>query len=141
MHYIQQLSTHQQYTSMNTPSQAPAAKKIFNEDQANASLVFIGAIAQDIVRKWASVLSMEPEERGKHLAKLSDTRGPKTMVDAELLIEEIHYHTREITSFGCYVKNLGDGTILFPTEIDGEPSYLTWKVGDTVVRKPSPALV
>lgn len=109
-------------------------RKLFTEAKANESLVFVSAVAKDIVSKWSQILSMREEERGKHLEKLSDTQGPETMVDAKLLIEEIHYHTRELTQMGCFLKDLGKGIVLFPTEIKGEPTYLVWQVGDRVVR-------
>lgn len=110
-------------------------RKLFTEAKANESLVFVSAVAGDIVQKWSQILAMREDERGKHLEKLADTGGPDTMLDAKLLIEEIHYHTRELTNMGCYLKDLGKGIVLFPTEIRGEPTYLVWQLGDRFVRQ------
>lgn len=120
-------------TTMNTSTK----RKLFSEKKANESLVFVGAVATDIVEKWSQILAMREEDRGKHLEKLADTAGPQTMADAQLLIEEIHYHTRELTNMGCYLKDLGKGIVLFPTEIDGEATYLVWQPGQATVRRSS----
>lgn len=117
---------------MKTPTKK---RKLFTEAKANQSLVFVSAVATDIVNKWSQILAMRDEERGRHLEKLADTQGPSTMADAQLLIEEIHYHTRELTTMGCYLKDLGKGIVLFPTEIAGESTYLVWQVGESTVRR------
>lgn len=126
------MRTKKTQTTMQTPT---TKRKLFTEANANKSLVFVSAVAEDIVAKWAQILAMREEERGRHLEKLADVAGPETMADAQLLIEEIHYHTRELTSMGCYLKDLGKGIVLFPTEADGEPTYLIWQVGDRSVRR------
>lgn len=122
---------------MQTPSSSPSKKvrRTFTERQANDSLVFVGAVVEDIVTKWSQILALPEKERSKHLEKLTYTEGPDNLLDSDdSLITQIHYHTRELTRMGCFVKNLGEGIILFPTKIQGEDSYYIWRPGDKAVR-------
>lgn len=114
---------------------APTTReKYFTEHSANSSLVFVRAIAEDIVAKWRDILTLSGPQRDQHFERLGSGQSPASMVEAQLLIDEIHYHTRELTAMGCYLKDLGKGIVLFPTKVRGERSYFVWKVGETTVR-------
>jgi len=110
------------------------SQKYFTEHSANSALVFVRAVAEDIVAKWENILTLEGTERDKHFERLGAGQSPNNMADAQLLIDEIHYHTRELTAMGCYLKDLGKGIVLFPTKVHGERSYYVWKVGENKVR-------
>lgn len=116
-------------------TQTQTSRKVFTERTANDSLVFVQAVAGDIVSKWSQILALKEGERDRHLERLGNTSGPHDMTEAQLLIDEIHYHTHELTSMGCYLKDLGKGIVLFPAEDAGEPTYLVWQFGDARVRR------
>lgn len=110
-------------------------QKSFTQTEANKALGYVRKITEDIVQKWNLILSLSDEERNKHLEALEFTEEPKLLLDTKLLIEDIKYHTKELSNVGCLVRDLGKGIILFPTQIQGKDGYFVWKHGEEKVEK------
>jgi hypothetical protein len=109
-------------------------QKYFTKTEANNALCYVRKITEDIIRKWEAVLSMNEEERTKHLGAMNKD-APLSLAGNTLLIDAIQYHTKELEKVGCRIQDFSTGMVLFPTLVRGREGYLVWQYGEHTVER------
>jgi hypothetical protein len=114
------------------------SRKVFSVDEANRMLPLVRAIVSDLVR-----LSSEVTERRHRLNHLLAGREREAEdVYSEELAEVERGLSRDTQRLRGYVEELrqlgvepkgGEGLVDFPSEMDGRPVYLCWKLGEPEV--------
>lgn len=111
-----------------------AIRTLFTVDEANQVLPLIRSIVRDIVDDFRELRAAGRERRALEV----ETAGS---VGAERYIEElkdkvneysarIERYLRELSDLGLEVRDLELGLVDFPSLIDGEPAYLSWRLGE-----------
>ena len=110
---------------------------LFTADQANRTLPLVSRIVRDIVTlypRWRErVAEIELIAAGAHAGQ-PDPRRDVLEREAQGLAAEIDGCIRELHAIGIEYKMPFDaGLVDFPSEIDGRPVYLCWRLGEDAV--------
>jgi hypothetical protein len=85
-------------------------------------------------RKRAEALAAQLPEKSKAVspAAVAEARmiHSQTVFLMTIVEEDVHY----ISSLGGVVKDLDDGLVDFPSQLNGEPVWLCWRLGEKEVR-------
>lgn len=122
---------------MSAPTIKPA--RLFTLDQANSMLPLVRLITQDIVELANGV--RERKQRLETLAKERPARGmevyrdelEQTELDIDKDVERLQAFVDELLELGVELRSPLDGAVDFPSEVDGKPALLHWKLGDATV--------
>lgn len=123
--------------AMPAPTIKPA--RLFTLEQANARLPLIRAITQDIVELANGV--RERKQRLESLAKERPARGmevyrdelEQTEQDIDKDAERLQAYVDELQELGVELRSPLDGVVDFPSELDGKPILLQWRLGEATV--------
>ena len=109
-------------------------RTLFTVAEANQILPLVRSIVGDIVQDFQKLRSVGRERR------TLETQGATRFREIERLdalrAEVGDYSTRiegylhELSDLGLEVRDLELGLVDFPTLIDGEPAYLSWRLGE-----------
>lgn len=126
---------------MAPPNSVDASRKIFSLEEANRTLPLVRAIVTDIVKQFRVV-----DELRQRLASLSGRRRGKattedpyaeelaaTRTGLETEEARLREYVDELEKLGVELKG-PDGLCDFPSEIDGRPVYLCWRLGEADIR-------
>ncbi len=113
--------------------------RLFTVEQANAMLPLVRAITRDIVELANDV--MERKQRLELLVKDRPSRAADVYRDELSQTEEeidkdvarLQGYVEELMEVGVELKGPLDGLVDFPTQIDGKPALLCWKLGEPIV--------
>ncbi|MFO0818841.1 MAG: DUF2203 domain-containing protein [Pirellulales bacterium] len=113
--------------------------RLFTVEQANAMLPLVRAITRDIVELANEV--MERKQRLELLVKDRPSRTADVYRDELSLTEEeidkdvarLQGYVEELMELGVELKGPLEGLVDFPTQIDGKPALLCWKLGEPAV--------
>lgn len=113
--------------------------RLFTPEQANAMLPLVRAITRDIVELATDI--MERKQRVESLVKARPGRGSdvyadelqQTEEDLEKDIKRLQAYVDELLELGVELKSPLDGLVDFPSQIDGKPALLCWKLGEPAV--------
>jgi hypothetical protein len=108
----------------------------FTVEQATQTLPLVRRIVEDIVvsvSRWqervrefdlvsASVTTTTPDPRATELER-----------ETTALAAEVDRYVAELTALGIEMKDYAMGLIDFPSERDGRPVYLCWRLGEPSV--------
>lgn len=110
--------------------------KHFSVEEATRTLPLVRRIVEDIVREhraWrdrileldliASTAGSEPEGRVESLER-----------EAQFLAREIDGFERELEDLGIQLKDRRLGLVDYPSEVDGRPVLLCWRLGEPTVQ-------
>ncbi len=122
---------------MSAPTFKPT--RLFTLHQANAMLPLIRAITQDIVDLANGV--RERKQRLETIAKERPARGmevyrdelEQTELDIDKDVERLQVFIDELLELGVELRSPLDGAVDFPSEVEGKPTLLQWKLGDAAV--------
>jgi hypothetical protein len=117
----------------------PTPRHHFTVEQANAMLPLVRAIVKDLAD-----LSRDVIDRRQRLAHLQAGRNgqPSDVYGEELAQVEVELekdgrrlreYVEELLKLGVEPKNGPEGLVDFPALIDGQESYLCWKLGEPEV--------
>lgn len=107
---------------------------LFTVEEANQVLPLVRSIVRDVVddfrelrgagreRRALEVESAGNRSAARHIEVLKDKVGTYSM--------RIEGYLRELSDLGLEVRDLELGLVDFPTLIDGEPAYLSWRLGE-----------
>ena len=115
-------------------------EKRFTVDQANRTLPLVRRIAQDIVDGYRDLHQIRREHdqlKGKPGGEASPGDGESVKRlerEAERHQERIEDCLAELELVGCQMKDFEIGLIDFPSEKEGKPILLCWKLGENDVR-------
>lgn len=113
--------------------------RLFTVSQANATLPLVRLITQDIVELANSV--HERKQRLEMLSKERPAQGmevyrdelEQTECDLDKDVERLQQFIDELSELGVELHSPLDGAVCFPSEVDGKPTVLQWKIGDSEV--------
>jgi len=108
----------------------------FTVEQATQTLPLVRRIVEDIVvsvSRWqervrefdlvsASVTTTTPDPRATELER-----------ETTALAAEVDRYVAELTALGIEMKDYAMGLVDFPSERDGRPVYLCWRLGEPSV--------
>jgi len=121
----------------------PRGSRLFTIEEANATLPLVRAITADLAS-----LSRDVIERRRRVAELLDRRDPdqhdlyrEELAQIEEGIEEdgrqLQEYVEELRQLGAEPSSLPEGLVEglvdFPSEMDGRPVLLCWKLGEPEV--------
>jgi hypothetical protein len=111
-------------------------EKHYTVDEANRTLPYVRRIVQDIVSNYATwqtamrdieLLSAGPrgDDTVSTLARMQK--------EAQRLAADIDSCIADLDALEISFKGYDLGLVDFPTEMDGQPAYLCWKLGEPAV--------
>jgi hypothetical protein len=109
----------------------------FTVDQANRTLPLVRKIVEDVVaqhRRWRETL-LELDLVAS-TARADEPRGRSEELEREVqvLAREIDGYKRELDALGIQLKDPRLGTVDFPSEMNGRPVLLCWRLGEPEVQ-------
>ncbi len=115
---------------------------LYGVEEANQVLPLVRSIVKDVVDDFRLLRTAGRERRVLEV----DQGGPAASRRLEALKDEVSDHSHriegyleELTALSIEVRDLELGLIDFPTIMDGEPAYLSWRLGEEAVRFWHPA--
>lgn len=110
---------------------------LFTVDQANRTLPLVRRIVEDIVRdhrRWEeSIVELDLVSSVSH-ADLPDPRAVALEKRIQGIAREIDGYEIELSDLGIQLKDRRIGLIDFPSELDGSPVLLCWRLGEESVQ-------
>jgi hypothetical protein len=109
----------------------------FTVERANRTLPLVRKIVEDVVRQhrlWrekileldlvaSTARAVEPRDRAEELER-----------DAQVLAREIDSFQHELEQLGIQLKDRRLGLVDFPSEMNGRPILLCWRLGEPEVQ-------
>lgn len=113
--------------------------RIFTPAEANSALPEVREAAERLVALRARMLELE-EQRGKLASSIGSNGGGYAAGDLDALhrqlaafVTEVEECLEQLDELGVQVKDLDTGLLDFPSEREGEPVLLCWRVGEDAV--------
>ena len=110
---------------------------LFTIDHANRMLPLVRRIVEDVVREHAAWQDALVELDLVSSAAASDPgveRITKLERKIQSIARDIDAFQDELESLGIQLKSRSEGLIDFPSELDGRPMLLCWKLGEPSVQ-------
>jgi hypothetical protein len=106
-------------------------RRSFTVEQANRMLPLVRRIVEDVVVTHGSWQQAVGQFEMASSAAAADAEAFQR--ETERLAHEIDGYLRELAALGVEFKGFDQGLIDFPSEVDGRPIYLCWKLGEPTV--------
>lgn len=107
---------------------------LYTPELANRALPLVRRIVEDLVRDYTAWRARVQEyEAAAAAAPGDDARTAGLQRDVQRLADAVRDCLAELAALGIECKGLDVGLIDFPSEIDGEPACLCWKLGEPAV--------
>lgn len=112
---------------------------LYTPELANRALPLVRRIVEDLVRDHTAWLARVKEYEAATAAAasgLDDVAGARADAlrrEVQRLADQVRACVAELTALGIECKALDIGLIDFPSEIDGAPACLCWKLGEPAV--------
>lgn len=110
---------------------------LFTVEEANRTLPLVERIVADIVQQYRlwreKVLELDLISSSSRSAE-QRARAEVLERDAQLLGREIDGFKRELEELGIQLKDPRLGLVDYPSEMNGRPVLLCWRLGETEVR-------
>ncbi len=116
---------------------AIVTRTLYSVAEANEVLPLARSIVRDIVDEFRTLRTVGRERRtlevqagtdGAHAERLAELGG-----EVARQSERIESYLQELASLGLEVRDLELGLVDFPTIVEGEPAYLSWRLGEEQV--------
>lgn len=110
---------------------------LFTVDHANRTLPLVRRIVEDVVRvhaRWQEALVELDLVVSGVRADRPDAKATQLEREIQALAKEIDGCERELDDLGIQLKDRRIGLIDFPSELDGRPVLLCWKLGEESVQ-------
>jgi hypothetical protein len=111
--------------------------RLFTVDHANRALPLVRRIVEDIVRehrRWQeAIVELDLLVSGVR-ADLPDPRAIVLEREVQSIAREIDGFERELDALGIQLKDRRIGLIDFPSELEGRPVLLCWRLGEPSVQ-------
>jgi hypothetical protein len=110
--------------------------KLFSVEEANRTLPLVRRIVQDIVQAhaaWTRVVQRFEVAAASSRAESPHPEAETLQRDAEVLAREIQEFVEELQDLGVEFKGFELGLVDFPSEREGRPVFLCWKLGEDAV--------
>ncbi len=110
---------------------------LYTVDHANRALLLVRRIVQDIVqehRRWQEAIGELDLLGASTPSEFPDPRITALERRIQQLARDIDGYQRELDQLGIQLKDRGIGLIDFPSEMDGRPVLLCWRLGEPSVQ-------
>lgn len=111
--------------------------QLFTVEQANRTLPLVRRIVEDVVREfrlWEEALAeLDLTVSGTH-PDFTDPRAIALEKKIQRLARDLDGFQAEIEAIGIQLKDRRTGLIDFPSELDGRPVLLCWRLGEPSVQ-------
>ena len=107
------------------------SRRSFTVEQANRMLPLVRRIVEDVVvayGAWQQAVGQFEVASNSNASDAAHFQG-----ETERVALEIDGYLRELGELGLEFKGFEHGLIDFPSEMDGRPIYLCWKLGESAV--------
>lgn len=111
-------------------------KRTFTVEQANRMLPLVGRIVQDIVthhERWLQVVGEFELVNLSNDIESATGRAFELQREAERIAGDIQGFVAELEALGVEFKSFDLGLVDFPSERDGRPVLLCWKLNEPEV--------
>lgn len=113
---------------------ATAIRTLFTVDEANQVLPLVRSIVRDVVEDFRHLRNAGRERRALEVES-AGSRSAERHIEAlkdkvSGYSARIEGYLRELSDLGLEVRDLELGLVDFPSLIDGEPAYLSWRMGE-----------
>ena len=110
---------------------------LFTVDHANRTLPLVRRIVEDIVREHArwqqAAVELDLCTSDAH-AGLPDPRAAALEREAQRITRDLEAFEAELATLGIQLKDRRIGLVDFPSELDGRPVLLCWRLGEPTVQ-------
>lgn len=117
---------------MTTPT-----RTLYGVESANQVLPLVRSIVRDIVEEFRLLRSVGRTRRMLEVEGAGDAecamRLERLKDDVAEQSQRIERYLEELSDLGLEVRDLELGLVDFPTLRDGEPAYLSWRLGEEAV--------
>ena len=113
---------------------ATATRMLFSVEEANQVLPLVRSIVMDVVTEFRALRAAGRERRALEI-ECSESRRARARLtvlreDVAQLSTRIESYLNELSELNVEVRDLELGLVDFPTLLDGEPAYLSWRLGE-----------
>lgn len=111
--------------------------QLFTVDQANRTLPLVRRIVEDVVRehqRWQEGIVELDLIGSVTRPEMPDPRIVALEQKIQGIARDIDAFQRELEALGIQLKDRRIGLIDFPSELDGRPMLLCWKLGEPSVQ-------
>ena len=112
-------------------------RRCFTVEQADRTLPLVRRIVQDIVDgygRWQALVRDFELATASSTAEAPDADADRLQREAQRLAVDIEGFVGELEQLGVEFKGYEDGLVDFPSEVDGRPIYLCWRLGEPAVQ-------
>ena len=111
--------------------------QLFTVEQANRTLPLVRRIVEDVVRdhqRWQDALVELDLLTGGSMPAMPDPRAAAVKRRVQTLANDLDAFQRELETLGIQLKDRRIGLVDFPSELDGRPVLLCWRLGEPAVQ-------
>jgi len=112
-------------------------RRCFTVEQADRTLPLVRRIVQDIVdgyERWQALVRDFELATASSTAEAPDADADRLQREAQRLAVDIEGFVGELEQLGVEFKGYEDGLVDFPSEANGRPIYLCWRLGEPAVQ-------
>lgn len=116
-----------------------ASTKRFTLDEASAMLPLVRSVVSDICEVFRSVTSRRIElhrllrQGHRGAGRLYDDEMAESRADLQAEYDQIWHYREELESLGVQLRQPEEGLIEFPTVIDSQPAFYSWRLGEASI--------
>lgn len=113
-----------------------ATRILFTIEESNQVLPLVRSIVRDVVDDFRRLRTAGRERRALEVEgarRNGDRRLEALQEEVGSFSGRIEGYLRELSDLGLEVRDLELGLVDFPTLLDGEPAYLSWRLGEPAV--------
>ena len=114
-----------------------ATRTLFTIDEANEVLPLVRSIVRDVVNDFRHLRDAGRQRRALEVADRTGRTNQRRLAALRQEVSDfsarIERYLHELAALGAEVRDLELGLVDFPTLIDGEPAYLSWRLGEEAV--------
>ena len=109
-------------------------RTLFTVEEANQVLPLVRSIVRDVVNDFRELRGAGRERRALEVESAGSRAAARHIEALKDKVNEysarIEGYLRELSDLGLEVRDLELGLVDFPSLIDGEPAYLSWRLGE-----------
>lgn len=109
-------------------------RTLFTVEEANQVLPLVRSIVRDVVNDFRELRNAGRERRALEVESAGNRAAERYIESLKDKVNEysarIEGYLRELSDLGLEVRDLELGLVDFPSLIDGEPAYLSWRLGE-----------
>lgn len=113
-----------------TPDVPVAPARLFTVETANAALVLVCKIVDEIVACYAEVMRLRAEREALSLEPGNRSRAEELRINSAAALETLNRLHAELVGIGCELKDWTVGCVDFPAVHAGREVRLCWQLGE-----------